>query len=56
LHGDDRLIIAFFGGKRFQLEFVFLDRRRDPAFDVDLTAHGRVFVANDGVVGETAKN
>ena len=38
--------------KRFELEFVFLDRFRCPTSDVDLSMSRCVFIANNGVVGE----
>ena len=49
---QDRFGAALIHAKRFELEFVFLDRFRCPTSDVDLAMSHSIFIANNCVVGE----
>ena len=53
---NESIILPFLRAERLELEVVFLDRRRDPTFDVGLAAMRLVFVANDGIVIEACED
>ena len=39
-----------------KMEVVFRDRRRDPAFDVDLATMRRILVANDSIISKASED
>lgn len=53
---NDGLVVALLRANRFELEVVFLKRRYQPAFDLDLAAMCFVLVAHNAILGEASEN